>query len=397
MASFAPHNDIAGVSNDSGDPRLPVAIVTGFLGSGKTTILNRLLKTPRLAGTLVIVNEFGEVGLDHLLIEAPEDEVFLLKDGCLCCAVLGDLVTTLTRLIDRRDAGEIAPFERIVIETSGMADPTPLLQTVVTDAFLSERLRLSTVLTVVDAVNGCNCVEKHFESVKQVVAADRILVSKTDIATADSIHAVSNALKRLNPGAEIVVGAPEGDDVASLVAAPDAVAETKSWMKVSHAAHHDGHGHDHDHGHGHGHHHGHSHADSHGDAGSQVFTVSVTHDAPVAPDGLRLWMNALSRFKGPKLLRIKGLVNVNGAPYAVNAVQRVFHEPVLLDRWPSDDTRTRIVFIAVDLDQEDLAKTTEALGFRTTAEDRIEGLEFGAADYQRFISALGGFSVQDRI
>ena len=388
------------------EARTAVTILTGFLGSGKTTLLNRLLTAPGMTGTLVIVNEFGEVGLDHLLIEAPREETILLRNGCLCCTVLGDMVTTLTTMLDRRAAGDIEPFDRIVVETSGLADPTPLLQTIINDEFLSEHLRLGAVLTVVDAVNGQQAIDQHFESTKQVAAADRIFISKTDIASEAGIKALRQAITSLNPGAEVILADTEGQagQLSQLVAPRDPEDTWRRWGNTQPAMHdhgdqHSHHrprtGHDHEHGQSHGEHdHGPAHAAEREDG---IKTISVTHNVPATRDGLRLWMNAISRFKGPKLLRVKGIVNVEGRPYAVNAVQRVFHEPLALKEWPSDERVSRIVFIAKDIDQSELVATTATLSFRPTQAEKMPPLDFAPADYKRFVSALSGFTVEQRL
>lgn len=368
------------------DTRIPVTVLTGFLGSGKTTLLNRILQSPNMENTVVIVNEFGEIGLDHLLIGAPEDETILLANGCLCCSVLGDMIVTLSRLLERRDAGDIAPFARIIIETSGMADPSPLLQTIISDETLCERLRLAGVVTVVDAVNGGHALRHHFESVKQVVAADRIVISKIDIAASRDTERVRQTLAKLNPGAEIITIDSARNDFSALISFHDGRTSWRSWVEGDrHQTAPDAHGKIHRRNHGHVH------------AGAHVRTISVTCDTPASHDGFRLWLNALSRFKGPKLLRVKGIINVEDSPYVINAVQRIFHEPILLDNWPSADRSSRIVFIANGLDEKELAATTRTLGFRPSRDPKIDGLDFASTDYQRFVSALSGFSVTQRL
>lgn len=370
----------------SGDAseRLAVTILTGFLGAGKTTFLNRILRAPGMARTLVIVNEFGEVGLDHLLIETPADETVLLSNGCLCCSVLGDLVITLTRILDRRDAGDLPPFERVIVETTGLADPAPLLQTLLTDPELSMRLRLEGILTIVDGINGLAQLASHMEAVKQATAADRIVISKPDLAPPGQVEALTERLRKLNAGAEIRISLGEDAEIASLFQPEGAAADLKAWLGGSAAV--GGEHRPHRHEHQHHHHHG---------ADEGILTFSIARDQVVTREGLRLWLNALGRFKGPKLLRMKGIVNVEGRPVVVQAVQHLFHEPQELAAWPTDDLRTRIVFIAHGLERNSLEATLEALEF-TKASGRIGDLSFDRKDYGRFVDAIRTFAPMER-
>jgi G3E family GTPase len=364
---------MSNVTEESG--RLAVVVLTGFLGAGKTTLLNRMLRAPELKRTLVIVNEFGEVGLDHLLIEAPADETILLANGCLCCSVLGDLVVTLSRIVMRRDAGELPPLDRVVIETTGLADPTPILQTLLTDAEISARLRLQSVIAVVDGVNGLAELHSRIEAVKQAAAADRIVISKADLATEEELASLVERLRRLAPGIDIRVADP-AFDLTSLVkdAGTPVYREALAAATASD-----------DRGTGHEHHRGHHHR-----ADDDVRTFTLRRQRPCSEEGLRLWLNGMSRFKGPKLLRMKGIVNVEGRPVVVQAVQRIVHEPEVLDAWPSDNCETRVVFITHGLERETIAMTMDAFDFAKPAGGDGD-LRFDQADYGRFVAAVRNF------
>jgi G3E family GTPase len=356
--------------------RIPVHLLTGFLGSGKTTLLNRVLRAPAMEGTLVIVNEFGEVGLDHLLIETPEDETILLANGCLCCAMLGDLVLTLSRLAERLEAGEIPAVQRIVIETTGLADPVPLLRTLQDDAFIAERFVLSGVVTVVDGCSGAADLARHREALKQATVADRLVISKTDIVEPEAVAALTARLAEINPGTEIRAAAIADPEIAELFRRSAEHHVSLSWLapgaetRGSDAHHHHG-------------------ADA-------ISTFALRYEPPVSAEGLRLWLNALGRFRGPNLLRMKGLVNVEGEPVVVHAVQQVISEPVTLPAWPSAERASQLVFITQGLSRAELEATLAALAV-TPAEDRIGDLAFGPESYGRFIAALENFGVRERL
>ncbi|MEZ2332045.1 GTP-binding protein [Mesorhizobium sp. RCC_202] len=336
----------------SRDTRIPVTILTGFLGSGKTTVLNRLLRQPSLAGAAVIVNEFGAVGLDHLLIEASEEQFTLLDNGCVCCTVRGDLVATLKELDRRSRAGE-APLSRVIIETTGLADPAPILHTLMAETELMARFRIGGVVTTVDAVNGEATLGRHPEAAKQVAVADRLLITKTDLVSDDALGELQRRLEHLAPAVEHAIarnGEVDLDLLASLPvdAASDVARIATRLEAVAHGHHHCG-----PDCHDHAHHH-----DTHGHHGIQSFSFVI--DKPVEWSAFARWLDYVAALKGEDLLRFKGLVRVADEPerpLVLHGVQHVFHPPARLDRWPSADRRTRLVFIVRDIERETIART----------------------------------------
>jgi G3E family GTPase len=306
----------------------PISVITGFLGSGKTTLLSRLLRDPALARTAVIVNEFGEVGLDHLLVEASDEEVVLLEGGCLCCKVRGDLVRTAGELLARRARGA-ADFDRIVVETTGLADPAPILHALMTDREIAEALRLESVIATVDCAAGGATLDTHPQSVKQAALADRIVLTKTDLADPGALAA---RLRRINPSAPQLV-ARHGAVDAGLLFNP---VHRQSVPDESHA---------------------HAHADG-------VTTFCLRRRQPLHAVTLSLFLQVLAEHCGARLLRLKGLVDVlesPGRPAVIHGVQHVFHPPAWLDAWPDHDRSTRIVVISQGLDAGWLQDLLEVL------------------------------------
>jgi G3E family GTPase len=346
--------------------RLPVSVITGFLGSGKTTLLKHLLQQPDMADTAVVINEFGEIGLDHLLVEEAKEDTILMSSGCLCCSIRGDLIDTLRRLYKRRDRGEVPKFKRLVIETTGLADPAPILQTLIGDPLLSAFYRLDGVVTTVDAVNGMDQLDRQFESVKQAAVADRLILTKTDLAGAEQRAALEARLRALNPAAPLLPvahGAVEAGQLfnAGLYNPAEKNPDVARWLgqeayaqaEEAHHGHH--HGHDHDHGHA-------LDVNRHDD---HIRAFCLTYDRPIAWDKFVNWIEMLITMRGADLLRIKGILNVadSDGPVAIHGIQHLFHPPAMLPGWSGEDRRSRIVFITRDLERAWLEQSmTEFLG-----------------------------------
>ena len=319
--------------------RIPVTLVTGFLGAGKTTLVARLVRHPDMKRVAVVINEAGEIGIDHDIVAMASENIALLANGCICCSVRTDLQDTLRELFGQRRAGAIADFDRVIIETTGLADPAPVLQTLTSDTMIATHYRLDGVVTLVDAVNGAFQLESQPEAVKQVALADRVFVTKSDIASSEQVRSVLAAIERLNPGARaslLVRGAVEPGELTNLgLASARAGAQTLSFLGES--------------------------LQGTGSGGEK--TLGRVHDSAIRTQSLRFetpftWnafsaaLELLSNLRGPDLLRVKGIVNVEGKPVVVQGVQHVFHEPVELDRWPTEDQGTRLVFITRNIPAE---------------------------------------------
>ncbi len=354
--------------------RPPVSIITGYLGSGKTTLLNRLLQDPGMARAAVIINEFGAIGLDHLLVATPNENTVLLANGCLCCTVRGDLVDTLRDLHRRRRDGALPRFDRVLIETTGLADPVPILQTLITDEVVAPLYRPDSVVTLVDAVHGARSLDKNAEAVKQAALADCMLITKCDLAGNRAIAALERRLARINPGARrFRVTRGEIAPVELFGAAPgSANGGVTRWLNLEAYAV--------------------AKAGRRKGAGrheAQIRSFSFHLDRPVTRAGLMTWLSLLATMRGVNLLRVKGLLNVEGRPFVVHAVQTVIGEPVKLPRWPDDDRRSRLVFITRGLARADIERTLAAL--EVDAGRRAPRGMLDPQAYARFVAAAQGF------
>lgn len=302
--------------------KIPVSLVTGFLGSGKTTLLSRLLAHPDMGETAVIVNELGEVAIDHHLLRRVDERTVLLNSGCLCCSLRGDLADELRDLLGRRERGEIPPFRRVVVETTGLADPAPILYTLVSEPVVQHHFQLERVIATVDAVHGL----REPQSIKQAVAADRLVVTKTDLAEAGELE---RQLARLNPTAEILEASFGEVEPHELFGGSE---RDPRDLVIDEHSHHD---------------------DVH--ACCLVFAEQLDWTA------FGVWLTMLLQSRGEDVLRVKGLLNVGGpGPLVLNGVQHVIHPPVHLEAWPDEDRRSRIVFIGRGIEQEALAQSLAA-------------------------------------
>jgi G3E family GTPase len=381
------------------DTRVPVTLLTGFLGSGKTTLLNHLIRDPEAGRVAVIMNEFGDVGLDHDLIEEMTEETILLQSGCLCCAVLGDLVETFDSLMDKRDEG-LVNFDRVVIETSGIADPGPIVHTMVTDYNIAEAFRLDGVVTLADAATGMKALDRQFEAVHQVAIADLLILSKTDLVDPFDLSRFEKRLSKLNTTARYVRadhgkvpvgtlfgltamradvtssdvdnwlglaatetgGAAKPDPLvglSGLVVKPAAPATFDPSTPPQHRGH--------DHG---------------------ICSASIKVPHPIPAEVFDTWLDALMMLRGPDILRMKGILHVKGLPYpfVFHGVQHIFDTPVPMKSWAGRDTTSRVVVIARNVDEAELAKSLEALLMRpedwTPSETSPGGMMADSTEFQ---------------
>ena len=343
---------------------IPLNVFTGFLGAGKTTLLNRLLKDPAMSDAAVLVNEVGDIGIDHNLYEIVEEGVILLSSGCLCCTVRGDLVNSLENLLRARDNGRCKPFSRVVIETTGIADPASVIHIIMTQPYLTLRYRLDGVVTLVDGVNGMKTLDEHEEAVKQAAMADRIVITKIDLPEgAAALPALRERLKKLNPAATVLEGNVHIQELinAGLYNPESKIPDVVRWLREEaviaaeeDAHHHDHHGHDHHH-HGH-HHHKHDQASRH-DASIKAFSIAT--EQPIPLNTLEMFLDLMRSAHGDKILRMKGIVQLAddpSRPVVFHVVQHLMHPPARLEGWPDADRRSRMVCITKDLAPETVRK-----------------------------------------
>ena len=316
-----------------GDARLPVNILTGFLGSGKTTVLRHVLRDPAFANTAVLINEFGEVGLDHLLVGALEEAPVLLASGCICCSIRGDLSRAMRDLHARRQRGDVPPFGRVIVETTGLADPTPILATLTGDLVIRRHFRPGNIVATLDALHAERGLARHAEVSRQAAIADRLIVTKTDLAPAGDVARLRHALHRLNPAApvvEAVLGAVDPDIlIGQDIHAPETrMTEARHWMQADRAG-----------------------SNRHGGA---ITSFCLRLPGPLDWHSFGLWFSMLAHRHGDKLLRVKGILHVEDSetPVAIHAVQHVIHAPEHLPGWPDAERRSRIVFITQGLERD---------------------------------------------
>ena len=332
--------------------KIPVTLITGFLGSGKTTLISKLVRHPSMNRVAVVINEIGEIGIDHDLVTMSSENITLLANGCICCSVRTDLQETLRDLFAQRRTGQIADFDRVIVETTGLADPAPVVQTLVSDTLLAAHYRLDGLVTLVDALHGADQIRDQPEPIKQIALADRVLITKSDLSSASAIDTLTDCVLAINPGAGVRLLlngelAPEALINLGLATARAGVA-TLSFLGES--------------------------LDRTGTSGGRylgvraplhdpaIKTLSLRFDKPFTWASLSAALELLTTLRGPDLLRVKGIVNIEGTPVVVQGVQHIFHPPVTLDRWPSDDTGSRLVFITRNIEASVIRNLLDAVG-----------------------------------
>ena len=339
------------------ESKTPVSVITGFLGSGKTTLLNALLKHPRMAETAVLVNEFGEIGIDHLLFEALDDDVLLLAAGCVCCTIREDMLASLRSLFERRAGGEVPAFRRVVIETTGLADPAPILHTLLAGDSGPAPWAVDGIVTTVDAVNAHRQLSTCPESVKQAAVADRLLITKTDVARGQDLAALRERLRAMNPGAPILTACHGGIEPDALFdsgpysPSSDRHPDVSRWLGEAAAQPHEHHDHP---------------ANAHDDG---IRALSLSAAAPIEIYRFVRWVERLLEENGDRILRLKGILHVAGdpRPVVVHGVQHIFHPLDRLPAWPDADRRSRLVVIVRDLDGDRIAREFQHLVQRDPA------------------------------
>jgi G3E family GTPase len=352
--------------------KIPVTIFTGFLGSGKTTLLNRILADSQYADSAVIINEFGAISIDHLLVATPRENLYVLESGCVCCTVQGELVDTLADLMRQRGRDGVPAFRRVLVETTGLADPLPILEVLAAHPDIPVYYALHSVVTLVDGVNAVGQLEEFRESRRQVAVADRLLITKSDLADAATLAALTAKLDELNADAPRREIDPRRVDPGILLGTgffdiAQGRGDLNEWLREGASARTRG---------GFVAHTG------------NVQSFSIRHAGPVTRAGLVLWLDLIAGLKGRDLLRVKAVFNVDGEPVAVHAVQRIVHEPVPLPAWPDDERASRIVFITRGIAREAIEKTLDVLGYIAPALSRTT---VDPEAYARFVAAVGKF------
>ena len=344
-------------NNDGHAQQLPLTVLTGFLGSGKTTVLNHLTRQSALSRTLVLINEFGEIGIDSdLVMHCGDDIAMQMSNGCLCCTIKDELVKTLCAAPARFSKHGKPLFDRVLIETTGLADPAPIINTIMTDPRIAQHYYLGGIIATIDAVNGNETLDRQIESVKQVAVADKLLITKSDLADDATLRYLQNRLRLINPAAPQIFAMNGIIDPAllfdnRLYDPQTKISDVQGWLNSeSYDDNRNDASHDHQH----------ENVNRHDD---HINAFCITFDAPIQQDRFQLWLKTLLLFRGPDFLRVKGIVNIAGqhAPVVFHAVQHILHPPVFLDAWPNDDHRSRIVFITRDVEEAELRKSLDVL------------------------------------